>query len=150
MSQRAIVLRDGAPNLNTLHMELRVRVPFAYDQQNYAYHTGGEIPQGVPGTLIGRPVEDILDAVNEERLMLPSGEVSFDEMLGIWDRSIREEGEVLDDAIEAQLPKGDYQKLFWEYVLVDDDGTVWSRTIEVHEGSLIDAEEENNGADPAG
>lgn len=117
--KKKIVLRDGAPPLEHLHMELRVRARFDYRPADYAYEPDAE--GEVMGTHIGRTVSDLLDAVNEERLIQVNGEAGLDEHLGIWDRYIAETGADLQDKANTED-----EVIRWEMVLCDKDGTIWS------------------------
>lgn len=121
--KKAIVLKPLAPPLNQLHMEFRVTAKMNYQPSLYAYQPGDSAGGGeVMGTLIGKTVEDILDALNEERLALITSESSIESNLGIYDRPNFEVGdELYDPAVYSE-----YQSIFWELVLCDEAGTVWS------------------------
>lgn len=127
--KKAIVLKPLAPPLNQLHMELRVNAKLSFDPSLYAYHPDDSLRGEVEGTLIGKTVEDLLDAANEERLIVINGEAGLDEALGIYDRP---NFEVNDELYDPQM-NDEYHSLFWEHVLCDESGTVWSE-IKVIEG----------------
>lgn len=120
--KKAIVLKPLAPPLNQLHMELRVTAKLSFDPGLYAYHPDDIVRGEVGGTLIGKTVETLLDAANEERLIVVNGEAGIDEVLGIYDRP---NFEVKDELYDPQV-NDEYHSLFWEHVLCDEAGTVWS------------------------
>lgn len=124
MNTKKIALKRGAPDLNQLHIELRAIVKVPFEPTRYVYDPDSD--GRVLGTLIGKTVEDIVDAANEERLIQATGESGLDEHLGIWDRYIAETGEDLQGAVNTE-----YEVLRWEFVLCDEDGTVWSELVDI-------------------
>lgn len=113
-TQRKIVLKDGAPPTNELHIELRCRVAFKAELNPANY-------DALP--CIGKPIESNLDAVNEERLLLVNGDSDYADTIGIYERYFFEEG------VDANGP--DHQNLRWEFVLVDEAGTIWSELVDM-------------------
>ena len=107
MTERRIVLKPGHPPLEKLRAILRVDAPFRFDPEAYKNYDNTE-------PLIGRPVENLLDAVNEERLL------------------IEQEFNSIHDVIEPALdrPEGDEFGLTAEWVFIDEDGEVWSELAE--------------------
>lgn len=105
--KKEIVLKAGAPPLEELRAVLRVDVPYKYEPKNFGI-------DGEGGYLIGRKPENLLEAVNEEMLMLEKGE---SDLFGIITGIERGVGEVNSPVTE-------------EWVLVDSDNTIWSEYTE--------------------
>jgi hypothetical protein len=120
-----IALKKDAPPLTQLHMELRVSTHMQLNLKNYAYNADIQ-GDSMPGMLIGRNVSTLLDAVNEERLLFQAGDVSLEEILGVYDKTIREVGEVPGEFDN----QSEYDTIRYEYVLADEDGVVWSEIVE--------------------
>lgn len=113
-------------------MELHTRSRVAFDMQNYQYHAPNpnSIQQEVKGLLIGHEVQSIVDAVNEERLMLLGSDTSIEEMIGVYEKQIVDSD---DDATRIEGKEDDI--IIFEFVLCDESGTVWSEVVE-DEGSV--------------
>ena len=105
---KRIVLREGAPPLAQLRKELRLNFRSSVVDDYDEVYGGQE-------SLIGRRVENELDAVNEERLMLIGGEIDILDLLG---------GAADFDEPDAVKKDGSYVE--WEWVLIDADNEVWS------------------------
>lgn len=125
MTVKHIALKKDAPPLTQLHMELRVSTHMQLNLKNYAYNADIQ-GDSMPGMLIGRNVSTLLDAVNEERLLFQAGDVSLEEILGVYDKTIREVGEVPGEFDN----QSEYDTIRYEYVLADEDGVVWSEIVE--------------------
>lgn len=124
---KRIVLKDGAPPLDQLKKELRFAYVLRQETTDYAdtYNVDGS-----EQTLIGHPVENVLDAVNEERLMMLGGENDVYEIIsgaGDWD----EVGSVDTSQVDW---------VEWLWVLVDENGTVWSEVKEIDETDATEYE----------
>src|ERR1044071_8701621 len=127
---RQIVPKDGAPSINQLHMELRVSARLSFEPKNYQYHPpkeGEEAPS--VNALIGRPIENVFDAISEERLLFREGDFTMEEILGVYDRTFREVGH--NEEIDAQNGLTEYETLRYEFVLADENGTVWTELVEM-------------------
>lgn len=111
--KREIVLKEGAPPIEKLHAVLRIDMPYQFNPKNYANWDGVKL-------LIGRPVENLLDAVNEEALMLEHGVSNVVEMI---------------DGAYGRFDETDDSALKTEWVLVDDDNVIWSELIETVDSS---------------
>lgn len=104
-----IVLKDGAPPLEELSMQFVMRERMHFDKGNYL--SAERANSATIPCRIGHDVENILDAVNEERLMLIHNDTSPYDILGF------------DDA----EPSVDTN---WDFQLVDEEGTVWSELVD--------------------
>lgn len=104
--KREIVLKDGAPPLEDLRAVLRVDIPYKFDPKNFNLDEAE--------FYIGRKPENLLDAVNEEMLMLAEGTSDVFEILTSAERG---DGEGDSPVTE-------------EWVLVDGDNTIWSEYVE--------------------
>lgn len=126
-TSKHLALREGHPPTDQLHMEIRVRVRYPYNPKNYQYHADTpdiSTPDVHTGTNIGRAVRGKLDAINEDRLCFDGGDVSIEDMLGIYDRHFVE-----GDGLPPN--KTEFEALHYEFVLVDDSGTVWTELVDV-------------------
>lgn len=115
--KKHIVLKDGAPPLDQLHMELRVRNRVTFDVSNYRSDSD-YVPH------IGKEASNLVEAANEERLLLLVGDTSEIEMLNLYDATVIEEG---DDSEVDSTRKA--LAAHFQFVLVDEAGTVWSELV---------------------
>lgn len=124
---KRIVLNEGAPPFEDLHMEIHLRYVSGIKPEQY-----DEIYNSGVDTLIGRKIETVLDAVNEERLMFHGGEQALLEVMSSVD-DVDEVGHVSEDA-ESYVS--------YEIVLVDETGKSWSH-LEMSDASDASSYEEN-------
>jgi len=95
--KHVMVMLDGYPSLDQLHLEVRLRIKQEYNPADYD-------DDSKLIDLIGKPnVENIIDAANAELAYIDEGSNSYASLLaGAWD-----------------------DELTGEFVLIDDKGKVW-------------------------
>jgi hypothetical protein len=112
MPTQRIILKPLAPPVEKLRATLRIDMPYRFSQENFP-------DEASAGYFIGRPVVNILDAVNEESAMMAAGMTAATEMLD--NALMRDEEDNAGDCVSM------------EWVLVDDENTIWSQTVMVPE-----------------
>lgn len=119
-TKRVLVLKNGAPDLDKLRVNIEITIPYNFDPANFReINRNFDLVHGPDADevqrqkaqealpLIGRKVTTILDGAMEEEEYIREG--------------ISHITEIVDIGLDVDQPEA-----LWEFVVRDEDGTVWS------------------------